>query len=304
MWGTNPLTHETDSILMASLPINEGGDTLNFVLRQVVDSVDVIVRADEYSGYRVKQQIVKVPCLTMDTLTPADFGFKFTGDIVEDQTYMLGEKYLFDGDKKGFGRRDYLRDGDRYKYSTFVAGPNAFDERFIIDLKEEKIPAAVNWYAFSYFGGTYPYQVASQPIPSRIWSGYYMSRLPCEVYLYGTNENPETVALETCTRLFTLDYPENIDYFNESWAKYTDWLSNANWNIWDFGDGYLTESDEALNASDPVVLNMLCNYTGAKFRYLIFVVKDTFDSQRWNGWEENPYGYVTINELEVCVKAD
>lgn len=32
--GTNPLIHEPDSILLSSVPISEGGDTLNFVLQQ------------------------------------------------------------------------------------------------------------------------------------------------------------------------------------------------------------------------------------------------------------------------------
>lgn len=74
--GTNPLTHETDSILMASLPITEGGDTLNFVPMQAESSIDVVVRTDNYDGKRVKQVVVEdVPCLLMDTLTSSDFRF-------------------------------------------------------------------------------------------------------------------------------------------------------------------------------------------------------------------------------------
>ena len=45
--GTNPLTHEQDSILMGSYPISEGGDTLNFEMQQSMDLVDVVVRTDD-----------------------------------------------------------------------------------------------------------------------------------------------------------------------------------------------------------------------------------------------------------------
>lgn len=63
-------------------------------------------------------------------------------------------------------------------------------------------------------------------------------------------------------------------------------------------------TDDVFNAADPIVLNLLCNYTGTAYRYLIFVVEDTYDSLRWSGQEENPLEYVTFDELEVCVKAE
>ena len=56
--------------------------------------------------------------------------------------------------------------------------------------------------------------------------------------------------------------------------------------------------------ADPIVLNLLCNYTGTAYRYLIFVVEDTYDSNRWGGAEENILEYITFDELEVCVKAE
>ena len=55
--GTNPLTHEPDSILLTSVPITEGGDTLNFVPQQGMDSYDVVVRTDDYKGKRIKQAV-------------------------------------------------------------------------------------------------------------------------------------------------------------------------------------------------------------------------------------------------------
>ena len=297
--GINPMTQQLDSILMSSVPIVEGGDTLNFVLQQPMGSVDVIVRTDDYKGFRVKQQITTVPCLSMVTLEPSDFDFKFTGKIVEDATHQLGEKYLFDGDGKGVEYRKNRLAGERYKYSTFVAGPYAFGERFIVGLREKKVPAAVRLHAFLYYETDWPYRLASYPLVSEVWSGYYMSRLPCKIALYGTNENPENVDLGSCARLYSLNYSPSYGNFLDSWAAYTDYSSNLTWK-----NSYLNKSESELEAAEPVVLDMQCNYTGEQYQYLIFVVEDTFDSARWNGQEENALEYVTFNELEVCVKAE
>ncbi len=297
--GTNPLTHEPDSILMSSMPIMEGGDTLNFTLKQALDSVDVIVRMDDYSGKRVKQRVVTgLPCLTMDTLTPGDFKFKFMGDIVENETYEIGLKYLLDGDFKGTRHHKQLLSGDRYKYATFVAGPYAFNKRFIIDLGKKMVPAAVRLYAFLNYRTSYPSNDDKHPFASTIWSGYYISRLPSKIKLYGTNENPETVDIRSCTRLFELnDNPSFYQGFRYSWAHESDQYTFAT-------NDYSKATPEEVEKAEPVLLNMECNYSGESFQYLFFVIEDTYDSARWNGFEENPTEYVTFNELEVCVKAE
>ena len=313
--GTNPMTHEPDSILMSSVPIVEGGDTLNFQLQQTVDSLTVFIRTDNYSGYRVRQDAYDIPNMSMDTLTPADFQFHFTGEIQNDPDFALGEEYLFDGDKKGLNYRKNRLVGDEAKFSTFVAGPYAFDERFIVDLGEAKIPAAVNLYAYIFWNTQWSYISYNNPDYPKltdIWSGYYSSRLPAKITLYGTNDpNPETVDLSTCARLYVLD--DNVDFEDglaNSWAKYTDeYWSQANVDKWWLGPSsgwtsYFEETDENIAAAEDVVLSMLCNYTGEPYQYLIFVVEDTYNSFRNGGQEENPKEYVTFNELEVCVKAE
>lgn len=307
--GINPYTHSMDSILMASLPITEGGDTLNFVMTTPQESIDVIVRTDSYDGKRVKQKVITdVPCLIMDTLTPADFDFRFTGNIVESEEYEVSERYLLDGDKKGFGFRKNRLNGERYKYSTFVAGPYAFGERFIVDLREPKVPAAVNLYAYMYLGDNYPLGEGANPFALEIWTGCYPTRLPCQITLYGTNETPETVDLSTCAKLFQLNDPVSQSYWDEySWAKYTDCNGSGAYELFPtYGTSWLDKTVEEMEAADPVVLNMLCNYTGAKYRYLIFVVTDTYSSGRWatDDYEDNVKEYVSFNELEVCVNAE
>ena len=50
---------------------------------------------------------------------------------------------------------------------------------------------------------------------------------------------------------------------------------------------------------------MLFNYSGESYRYLILVVEDTYNSNRWGrDSDENPYEYVTFDEIEVLVKAE
>ena len=71
---------------------------------------------------------------------------------------------------------------------------------------------------------------------------------------------------------------------------------------------------EEVAAAEPVYLDMLCNYeevddgkggvTGKGYRYLFFVVEDTYNGSTGNyGYEVNENEYVTFSELEVCVQA-
>lgn len=312
--GTNPMTGQPDSILVSSTPIKGGGDTLNFQMTQVMETTDVVVRTDEFEGKRVKLQVYKdMPCLSMDTLKFAegDFKFEFTGTTTTNPTYGIGEEFLFDGDKQGIGYRRNRAAGDVYKYNTYMVGPNAFyseDEkqknRFIIDLGEEKVPAAVSLYAFLNYQTNWPAEgmsVTWSEFLMEIWSGVYYTRLPAKAKLYGTNADPKTVDLSTCSLLYTLD--DDPDNVWDSWATRTDSrgsMGTAGWKEdWSQGD------EKDVMAAEPVILKMLCNYTGAKYRYLIFVVTDTYNyKNKFNKVGNKSREYVTFNEMEVCVKAE
>lgn len=302
--GTNPRTQQTDSILIMSTPIIENGDTLNFVLQQVLDEVTVVVRTEDYRGYRVKQEIFAgLPNLYKDTLDAMEFDFRFTGNIVTDTEYEFGEQYLFDGDKKGDRRRQHLLENrNSYQYSTFVAGPNAFGERFIIDLREPKVPASVNLYAYVNFGTNWPFPTSWYDFPALVadvWNNSYTSKLPCKVKMYGTNENPETVDLASCTLLYKLDQETSYAGWDASWAVRTD-------DYYSISPSYLSVTEAEYAAVQPVVLEMLCNYSGETYRYLIFVVEDTFNGEAFyeSGTDYNTREYISFNELEVCVKAE
>lgn len=312
--GTNPLTGLSDSILVSSTPIKEGGDTLNFQMSQVMDKTDVVVRTDDFSGKRVKLEVYKdLPCLSMDTLKfGEDFRFEFGGNTVISSEYGLGVDYLFDGDKLGVEFRRNRQAGNNYKYNTFVAGPNAFYDkatgdrnRFIVDLGSERVPAAVSVYAFLNYHTNWPINsphmsVTFPDLLADIWHGYYQSRLPAKAKLYGTNDDPKTVDLSSCTLLSELDdEPTN---FSNSWATRTDSWEGKGWN-----EDWLQGDENELLAADPVVMRMLCNYeAGRKFRYLILVVTDTYGVRNAIDFEveQNTREYVSFNEMEVCVKAE
>lgn len=313
--GTNPLTGKQDSILVSSTPIKAGGDTLNFEMTQVMETTDVIVRTDDFDGKRVKLQVYEdLPCLSMDTLKyEEDFLYEFGGKTVTHATYSFGQEYLFDGDKQGVNYRRNKLAGDKFRYCTYVVGPNAFyneesgdGNRFIIDLKQEKVPAAVSLYAFLNYQTSWPINSSSisvtyPDILADVWNGYYFSRLPAKAKLYGTNDDPKTVDISSCTLLYELD--DDVDDLWSSWATRTDCLGGEGGAGW--REDWTKEDESSVLVAEPVVLRMLCNYeAGRKFRYLILVVTDTYNTRNWMTPDMNAREYVTFNEMEVCVKAE
>lgn len=317
--GINPTTKQLDNILIGSYAIQEGGDTLNFELKQDVNKLNVTVRTDDFDGNRVMEKTYPdIPALSMEMLAPEKFDFFASqkGLIMEDEEHAFGKAYLFDGKKKGANYRENVKKGSqsRYKYGTFVAGPDAFGERFIIDFKTPRIPAMLRGDAFLYHGYSYPYANSSRPDPNidqvvaKVFSGVYTSRLPSKIAVYGTNaEDPKTVDIEQCVLLYKLDEEANwSNFYSNAWCRLSDY---GNGPAYEEVRPYNGQSDEVFEAADPISLEMKCNYTGEAFRYVFFIVEDTWPSYRNpnknpNGAEENPYEYITFDELEVFVKME
>lgn len=308
--GINPLTKQEDNILMGSYPIMEGGDTLNFELKQTLDELKVVIRTDDFDGNTVKTQLYQgIDALTMEQLSPDQFTFSYPEYLkIEDEPHQIGVQYLFDGEKKGANYRKNRLQGDKYKFGTWVVGPSAFGERFIIDFGKPRIPAMLRGDAFLYHGWSYPYADPYFPDPTldmfvcNLWSQYYPSRLPAKLKVYGTNAaDPKTVALSECTLLYTLDEnPSWSNFRSTAWCRFTDCVQGPVSNT----DAYKNKDDKVFNAADPISLNMKCTYFGEAYRYIFFIVEDTWDSGRWSGSEENAREYITFDELEVFVKME
>lgn len=309
--GINPHTQQEDHILVGSFPIVEGGDTLNFELKQALDELNVVIRTDDFDGNIVKTQIYeKIDALAIDTLRPDQFKFIYPDFLsIEDEPHQIGLKYLFDGQKKGANYRKNYQQGDLVKYGTWIAGPGAFGERFIIDFGEPKVPAMLRGDVFLYHGYSYPYknQHTSTEVDMfafEMWSGAYTTRLPCKIKVYATNaENPRTVDLAECVKLYELDDKPNwSNFYNNAWCRYSDNTNNA----LHYTKAFKNLSDQAFNEAEPICLEMKCNYLKKAFRYVFFIVEDTYSSGRWANdlYEDNPREYISFDELEVFVKKE
>ncbi len=312
--GINPTTKKEDNILMGSFPILEGGDTLNFELKQALDELKVVIRTDDFEGNQVKSQLYTgIDALSMEMLSPDQYTFSFPKDLaIEDEEHQIGVKYLFDGQKKGANYRKNRQQGEKYKFGTFVAGPNAFGERFVIDFGTPRVPAMLRGDAFLYHGYSYPYSNPDWPDPNldmfvcNLWNAVYTSRLPAIIRVYGTNDDPKTVALDKCTLLYKLeDDPGWANFYSNAWCRYSDYSYGPHASK----DAFKNKDDNTFEAADPISLDMKCNYSGASFRYVFFIVEDTYMSRRWSnnypyGFEENANEYITFDELEVFVKME
>ncbi|WP_222621126.1 DUF4959 domain-containing protein [Butyricimonas hominis] len=312
--GINPATQREDNILLGSYPIAEGGDTLNFEIKQNVANLKVIVRTDDFEGNTVKVQTYEgIEYLTMEPLAPEYFTFSFPESLkIEDEAHQIGVKYLFDGQKKGANYRKNYQKRDFYKFGTFVAGPYAFNERFIIDFGTPKVPAMLRGDAFLYHGNYYPNPTNPNPnmdmFVANLWHGVYTSRLPAKIKVYGTNAaDPTKVPLNECTMLYKLEEdPRWSNFYDNAWCRYSDFQSGP----MDYmKDAYRNRTDQEFEEAEPISLDMKCNFFGEAFRYVFFVVEDTWTSnnQGWmypNGCEENLMEYITFDELEVFVKKE
>ncbi|PXZ44491.1 hypothetical protein DMB45_03320 [Sanguibacteroides justesenii] len=284
--GTNPLTQQEDTLLLKSFPINKGGDTLRFQLQQDRAMNTVVIRTEDYRGYRVKQKVwedVESFYLEKWTLSIENF---FAGDLsIENEEAQAGITYLFNGDTKGEQR---LKNKKNEKVYTFVAGPNALDKPFVIDLKEEKIPASIRMYGILNLSVRFV-GVGYGPLGT-VWEGLYTNKLPCEVSVYAGNEKEGNLSSWTKIGYF-YQHPATKDEDRWTWP-----CSEWNW------DGRM-DNLEKLKAANPAYLEVLFPATPERYRYLKFIVHDTFD-YRYPGVSENIDNYFTMQELEVYVKKD
>ena len=279
--GTNPLTQEPDTILVKSFPILKGGDTLTFPLAQMREKNTIIVRTEDFRGYRVGQKIwpdieayisEKLP-LTMDN-------FDAGGKSLERDDLKVGLKYLFDGDLKGNQR---MVTGKSKEMFTFLAGPDAVGKPMFVDLEEERVPASIRIYGI--LNMTLP-QPAGNP-----WNQFPEARMPCDVIVYGGNDkNGNTwdklgifVQSPTLTPLDRWNYPCD--------------QNNSEGRVKDL---------EALEVAEPCYMEVSFFASPARYRYLKIVVNDTFELggefALLLGYFGNNENYVAMNELEVYVK--
>lgn len=298
--GTNSFTGLPDTILVekGSFPINKDGDSVKLVPKQANPKNTVVIRTEDFSGFRVRQEIYR------DIDSYPTEKFKLTADnifdngrSIENDVAKTGIKYLFDGDLIGQLRIDNPADilsidpKPADKFGAYFA-KEAIGKSIIIDLKEERIPALVRLYSLVKLDPAgYPIPKAHEFGPEadafygvlgKYWQGSYLDKGPCKVDIWGSNDP-----------LAATDDPAAIwsGVDNKPLAKMDqDPETESPWNL---------PAPGADNRA-PLYYDMDIKPSPARYRYLKIEIKKTFKPSV--GY--NPHNCVHIQELEVYVKKD
>lgn len=281
--GTNLFTQQEDTLLLESFTINRGGDTLTYDLKSGGEKNTIVLRVDDFKGYRVGEKVFSdVLAYQVERLVVPKENWDFSGvPVVTREDEKVGVDYLFDGDRKGEQRLS-VSVGMYYDSEcfTFLAGPNALNKPFIVDLGGEKIPAFIRIYAMQNLDRMFPGGVTSVGL-ANVWWGHYGSKLPCEVTLYASNDK-------------------------EVWEKVGHYLQNENAteaSRWYYQETLITSQQE-LAAADSVYFDVKVRASEKTYRYLKMEVNKTFyNYEEWIG-NYNAKEYVTMHELEIYVKKD
>ena len=278
--GINPFTNAEDTVLVASNAIVQGGDTLLFPLQQDNAYNTVVIQTEDHRGLPVRRKIWKdVESYYPEKLNSEQLTFIADDNIiVSSEEEKCGVEYLFDGDTKGEQR---TQNGKRTWLFTFIAGPNAQGYPFIVDLKEEKIPAKVLIYGIL---KNRDVQFIGSEITNIL--NTYGNKLPCDVTVYGGNTNDP----------------------NGEWVKLGDFYQapkvaeSERWCLRCVAMKYHYPYAD-LVAAEPAYLEIVCPPMAQAYRYLKLVINDTFDSTSSYG-DQNLSKYITMQELEIYVKKE
>lgn len=138
---------------MSSFPITQQGDTVNFIQKQERASNTVIVRTEDFHGFRVRQEIYPdIDAFRAEQWPMSASDFNDFGLSRESANAKTGVKYLFDGELKGLERliASAYEDKDSRQgteiYGAYLAGPYSYEKPIILDLREPKTPGRIRIY--------------------------------------------------------------------------------------------------------------------------------------------------------------
>lgn len=293
--GTNPITHDSDTILVKSFPLVNKEETIVFPLKQVRDKNTVVVRTEDFKGYRVREQVwkdvVSYSKVKYDSekLSLIDVN-KLS--VEDDKIDMVGAKYLFDGDSKGEKRMSfaYGKGGTVAEVFTFIAGPKALGKPFIVELSEAKVPASIRIYGMLRMA-KFSFTNTSSKVESNlksVWNNSYEDKLPCKLTVYAGN---------------------NKDGNDDEWVKFGSFEQDRfakntdRWSRKTAENSLIIDDISRLRAEEPAFLEVNLKAQSTEYRYLKIVVDDIYSSQFGvNQDNKNNSKYVTMHELEVYVK--
>lgn len=296
--GTNPYTNQPDTILLESFAIRPGKDTLTFEPKAGNDVNTIVIRTEDYRGYMVKQEVYPdIASYNTEILPPSEFTFSWS-TCIEDTLYYLGAKYLFDGDTKG---TTWLTNRNSNEYYFALAGPEGVGDPMYIDMGHDRLTAQVRLYATLQGEGRFPddrYSLGYYTPYSNIWDWNYVTKLPCDVDVYGAKDDGGTAGnwdSKQWVRLGSYSQDSGIES-TLRWCKgcFYDYSSQSRG---------IYSSKEDMDAADPIYMGVTfpADGQGDGYRYLKIVVNNTFVTKEdING--PNVAHYVTMQELEVYTK--
>ncbi len=276
----NPGTGESDTLLMSSFAIVGGTDTLAFPLKNSGKTNDVVIRTEDFRGYRVKEKVWEdVLAYNVAKLSADRFTYEDPENLcVEDTDYKLGSQYLFDGDTKG----EISFRGDANSMNGFLSGPSVPGRTMgIFSFDEPQYVASLRFYSVLDMPRTYPpygdkyYRI--------FYSGLYLyDMLPCSLTVYASNDKTNWKKIGS--------YEEDKKYGLASWC-------------YPARDNYY-RTIEDLQAADPVYVEVAFPATGELYKYLKVVIDELFEYQGWNPSSGNLNQYMFLQELEIYTSKD
>ena len=276
----NPTTGESDTLLMSSFAIVGGADTLAFPLKNSGKTNDVVVRTEDFRGYRVKEKVWKdIEAYNTAKLNTDRYSFEDPENLsVENPDYKLGSQYLFDGDTKG--EISFL--GDATSMNGFLAGPAVIGRTMgIFCFDEPQFVASLRMYAVLDVKRSYP------PSGDKYYRIFYSGlslydMLPCRLSIYASNDKNNWKKIGT--------YEEDKKYGPASWCfpAYNNYYKTI----------------ESIQAAEPVFVEVAFPATGKSYKYLKVVVDELFDYQGFNPSYGNLNQYLFLQELEIYTSKD
>lgn len=197
--GINPLDNRQDTILLESFPLNAGQDIRHYTPQQKSAYNTIIVRAEDYRGYIVKEKVWEnIQAFNVEKLEPSNFEIVYNNSL-EVPEEKIGLQYLTDGDNKGTA---WFQTQNAHHYYTFLSKENGVGENsepMYIDLKKMRPISEVRFYAYRHVG-TYSFSAKSfidwgGSSTSASYQGpqyfkrYLMNKLPCSITIYGCRQD-------------------------------------------------------------------------------------------------------------------
>jgi len=301
--GINPIDNKQDTILLESFPLGSGKDTRNYTPQQKSSGNTIIIRAEDYRGYIVKERVWEnIQSFNVEKLDPSKFDIHY-GNSLEVPDEKIGLQYLTDGDTKGTA---WFQDQNPYHYYTFISrlnGAGTDSEPMYIDLKKLRPTSEVRFYAYRYIGAGKPNLANTNYIGPQYIKNGWANMLPCSVTIYGCRQDIDATDFNSLEweKLGEFDQaPDTAD--RERWTYTAATCGGTALGRNTFG------TLAKMEAADPIYksIDIDINKQGNGFRYL----KIKFNQVFYSISTESPSitnretRYLTLHELEIYSDKD